>query len=186
MIQLTQQHRGLSAGYLGGNQSLATQRQQKQAEVDQAIVQAAAILGRDIRDQKILDHWTQAVQGWRSVARDVAQKSIPGSQSFARHTTLIAAHLELLDRIADYFGLSIDPAADSHQLTMAVLFHLPNLTESLGQARARGALHLAQKAIQPEDRSKLSALIGLSKVHYHNMMRALDKEIGRASCRERV
>jgi hypothetical protein len=175
VIQLTQQHRGLSAGYLGGNQSLATQRQQKQAEVDQAIAQATAILGRDIRDPKIVGTWRRAVQGWQSVAREVVQKSIPGSQSFARHTTVIAAHLEVLDRAADYFGLSLDSAADSHQLTMAVLFHLPNLTESLGQARARGSLHLAQKTIKPEDRSKLSALIGLSKVHYHNMMRALDK-----------
>jgi methyl-accepting chemotaxis protein len=175
MIQLTQQHRGLSAGYLGGNQALAAQRKQKQAEVDQQIVQAAAILNHSIRDPKILEQWKRAVQSWQSVAGAVTQKSIPGSLSFVRHTSIIAVHMEVLDRTADYFGLSLDPAADSYQLTMAVLFHLPNLTESLGQVRARGALHLVQKSIKPEHRSNLAALTGLSKVHYRNMIRSLDK-----------
>jgi methyl-accepting chemotaxis protein len=175
MIQLTQQHRGLSAGYLGGNQSLATQRKRKQNEVEQQIAQAAAVLDRAVRDPDILQQWKRAVHDWQSVALDVTQKAIPGSQSFVRHTAIIAVYLEVLDRAADYFGLSLDPAADNYPLTMAVLFHLPNLTESLGQVRARGALALVQQRITPEQRTNLSALTGLSQVHYRNMLRALDK-----------
>lgn len=132
VIQLPQQHRGLSAGHLGGNASVSAQRQQKQAEVNDVLAQTGSILEREVRDQNILQTWTWVAQTWESVAKDVSQRSILGSQSFARHTTVIATYLAMLDRIADYFGLSLDPAADSRALTMAVLFRLPSRTESPG------------------------------------------------------
>ncbi|RJG15171.1 HAMP domain-containing protein [Massilia cavernae] len=175
VIQLTQQHRGICAGYLGGNQSLSFPRRQKQAEVEQAIGAADAIIGRSVKDSRLVAKWKEALRHWSMLARDVSRKSIVSSQSLVRHTALIAQFLEALDQTADHFGLALDPEADSHQLTMAALFHLPNLTESLGQARARGTLHLFKKAIAAEDRSKLSALIALARVYHYNAKRAIEQ-----------
>jgi methyl-accepting chemotaxis protein len=175
VIQLTQQHRGLSTGYLAGNESLAAQRQEKQAEVDQALAETTAILSRNIQDPKIIANWNQALQNWQTVARDVAQKAIQGTQSFAQHTAVIAAYLEVLDEAADYFGLALDPDADSHQLTMAVLSYLPNLTESLGQVRAKGTLYLFRKDITPSERAQLSSQVALARIQYQGMRRAIGK-----------
>ena len=175
VMQLTQQHRGLSAGYLNGNTVLASQRQQKQAQVDAAIAQCSAAFAHAMRAPELLAGWRSAIADWQRVAHEVSHAAIVGSQSFARHTSIIAAYLDMLDGLAAHFGLSDDRAADTHQLTMAVLFHLPNLTESLGQARARGTLYLGQKAIRPDERAKLAALVALGKVHYRNMARALEK-----------
>jgi len=175
LIQYTQQHRGVSAGFLGGNNDLATQRQQKQALVDEGIAAAQGILARDIQNPKIIADWNQAVQSWASLARDVQSQSISGAESFKRHTALITEYLEVLDSSVDYFGLSSDPDAEGYHLISAVLFHMPSLTESLGQARARGALYLVKKEISAEDRSNMEALISLAQLHYRNMKRALDK-----------
>ena len=42
LLQLTQQHRGLSAGYLSGNTTVAAARQTRQADVDRATARALA------------------------------------------------------------------------------------------------------------------------------------------------
>ncbi|MEI8031708.1 MAG: nitrate- and nitrite sensing domain-containing protein, partial [Comamonadaceae bacterium] len=177
VIQYTQQHRGMSAGFLGGNASMAGQREQTQVQVDKLIGEAGTILGHDIKQAKIVANWTKATQNWKSLAQDVAQKSITGAQSFARHTALVAEYLVVVDQTADEFGLSLDPDADSYFLINAVLVHLPNLTESLGQARARGARFLAQKEITQEDRADLSSLIRLTKFHAQNMKVVLGKVV---------
>jgi len=177
LIQYTQQHRGVSAGFLGGNNDFATQRQQKQALVDEEIAAAQGILTRDIQNPKIVADWNQAVLSWAGVARDVQNQSISGAESFKRHTALITEYLEVLDSTVDYFGLSRDPDAEGYPLISAGLFHMPSLPESLGQARARGALYLAKKEISAEDRSNMEALISLAQLHYRNMKRALDKVV---------
>ncbi|HEY0885817.1 MAG TPA: nitrate- and nitrite sensing domain-containing protein, partial [Ramlibacter sp.] len=175
VIRLLQQHRGLSAGVLGGNADMASRREQVQGEVDQAMSQATAVFGRRIGDRATGERWKQAVEEWRSLSRDVSQKSISGSKSFAAHTALVATCLTLVDRIADEFGLSRDPSADTSVLIDAVFTHLPNLTESLGQARAVGTRLLAQGEVSPEERAAVATLGGVSRLHLSNLSQALNE-----------
>lgn len=178
LVQFTQQHRGMSAGFLGGKEDLAAPRRQKQVQVDKEIVDTVGLLARSIKNPEIIADLNQAVQRWETLARDVEKKSITGAESFKRHTALIAAYLDVLDRTVDYFGLSRDPNAEGHHLISAVLFHMPSLTENLGQARARGAFYLSRMEIDAEGRANMGALVSLAQLHYRNMKRALDKAAG--------
>src|SRR5574337_852301 len=142
LVQLVQQHRGLSAGVLGGNTTMDAQRAAKQTEADKAVEAFDAIVTCDIPDP-----------------------------------ALIADSLQLLDLLLDYFGLSYDPTGNDYPLTMALLVHMPQLTEFLGQARARGMLLLAEKRITLADRTALIGLISNVERQHEYMERELGKAV---------
>jgi methyl-accepting chemotaxis protein len=176
VIQFTQQHRGLSANVLGGNAGLEAQRAAKQAETDKA-VEAFTALIKSMDNSKLAASWAGAAQNWKALAQEVAGRTIAGKESYAKHTSLVAEYLIVVELVADHFGLTLDPEAGTYQLVMATVFHLPHLTESLGQARARGSLYLSQKSITADDKAALAALAGIVKMHHENMRRAVNKAL---------
>src|SRR5574337_272608 len=175
LVQLVQQHRGLSAGVLGGNTTMEAQRAAKQAEADKAVEAFEAIVTADIRDAALTADWRRTADAWRMLANGVSSRSISGQESFATHTALISDNLKLLDLMLDYFGLSYDPTGNDYHLTMALLVHMPTLTEFLGHARARGMLLLAEKHVTLADRTALIGLISNVERQHENMARELDK-----------
>jgi methyl-accepting chemotaxis protein len=176
IIQTTQQHRGISAGFLGGNESLKDQRAAKQSDVDQAFAAAQAPLAA--LERTALNTRLAALKDdWQALARDVGNRSVSGSDSFARHTALVAAQIELLDAIADASGLALDAHEASRNLIVAVLGDLPHLTEVLGQARARGALALAQRSLTPNERARLAAMADNARALDRHVRRALAKAV---------
>jgi methyl-accepting chemotaxis protein len=177
VIKLTQQHRGLSAGVLAGNAALDGERKAKQAEVERAVEASAAILRAEVADAAIVSAWTKAVEDWKSVAQSVGSRAIQGKESFTRHTAVVGAYLSVLDRISDYYGVSLDSHADSYNLMMAAVTHLPQLAEALGQMRARGSVTLTQGTLAWEERSALTALSGMVDLHASNVSRTLGKAL---------
>ncbi len=177
MVQLMQQHRGLSSGVLGGSTTLEAQRAAKQTEADKAVETFDAIVASDIHDPALTAAWRGALDAWRGLANGVSSRSISGQESFAKHTALIGDNLKLLDLMLDYFGLSYDPTGNDYHLTMALLVHMPNLTEFLGQARARGMLLLAERRITLADRTELIGLISNVERQHEYMERELDKAV---------
>lgn len=177
MVQLQQQHRGLSAGVLGGNMTMEVQRVAKQAETDKAVEAFGAIVQSDIHDPALVADWRRVADSWRGLASGVSSRSISGEESFTKHTALVDEDLKLLDLMLDYFGLSYDPTGRDYHLTMALLVHMPTLTEFLGQARARGMLLLAQKRITLADRTALISLISNVERQHEYMKRELGKAV---------
>lgn len=178
MVQLQQQHRGLSSGVLGGHTEMEAQRAAKQVEADQAVEAFDALVKSDIRDAAFTADWRRAADAWRTLANGVSARSISGQESFDKHTALVADNLKLLDLLLDYFGLSYDPTGHDYHLTMALLVHMPTLTEFLGQARARGMLLLAERRITLADRTALIGLISNVERQHEYMARELGKAMG--------
>jgi len=185
LIQLTQQHRGLSAGMLAGNAAMVATRQTKQAEVDRALAAAqasAAALG----DTKLQALATRLGSEWQALAGDVANKSISGPQSFARHTALIADQLGLLEDITHVSGLVLHADPAGYFLQASVLSTLPRITEDLGQMRARGSALLTRGEASAEDRARFESLATQLQTHDReaNKMLALlgqyDADMGKA------
>jgi methyl-accepting chemotaxis protein len=167
LIQLTQQHRGLSAVFLGGNETVKAARDTKQAEVDRALAQAlASSAGFGGKEMSLRAEHIQ--REWNALAPAVAGKTIAGPESFARHTALVAEQMMLLEGIADTSALVLDAEPGTHYLVSAVLSHLPQLTESLGQARARGALLLSRGSASAAERASVAALADLARMHFLN------------------
>ncbi|WP_302174458.1 methyl-accepting chemotaxis protein [uncultured Hydrogenophaga sp.] len=176
LLQLTQQHRGLSANFLGGNDSVKDTRGQRQTDVDAAFARLSDAL-TTLDAPALASRNRELVDQWKALAADVSAKAIPGPQSFARHTALIAGQLALIEEINDTSGMSLDPNAHTYFLIQSVLVHMPRLTESLGQARAQGSLVLARGELSADQRSNLSALANISRSHMAQARRSLDKAV---------
>ncbi|OSZ65660.1 methyl-accepting chemotaxis protein [Hydrogenophaga sp. IBVHS2] len=180
LLQLTQQHRGLSANFLGGNDSVKDTRAQRQTDVDAAFARLGDALA-PLKTPALESRHRELADQWKALAADVSAKAIPGPQSFARHTALIAAMLALIEEINDTAGLSLDPNAHTYFLIQSVLVHMPRLTESLGQARAQGSLVLARRELGADQRSNLSALANISRSHMAQARRSLEKAVAAES-----
>jgi methyl-accepting chemotaxis protein len=162
VVRLTQQHRGLSAVALSGDEKSWALRQAKAGEVAQALARlqgSLATLGLPALTQQLQALDTR----WQGLAASVGQRQLPPAESFAQHTALITAQLALLEGVIDGSAMALDPQAETYYLIQAALDQLPALTETLGQLRARGASALTKGEASPEQRAQITALVSLAR-----------------------
>jgi PAS domain S-box-containing protein len=171
LLQFVQQHRGLSAAFLGAG-GLAEARRAKQAEADQMLgtleaelarVPALRGLMRDVRPQ-----WTELAQG-------VTARRWTLLESYDRHTALARSLVEQIERISDESGLALDPEAVTYFLMRATYVDLPAATEALGELRAKGASLLAVRRIEPDERTLMHELVSRADSTGRQMVVSLDK-----------
>ncbi|MDT0140363.1 methyl-accepting chemotaxis protein [Acidovorax sp. PRC11] len=177
LVQLTQQHRGLSASLLGGNESAAAPRQAKQAEVEASLSRTREVLvglGDAALDQRL----DRIRAEWSTLAAGVSGKSVRGTDSNRLHVALIERELGLIDDVANSSGLARDTDIRTHYLQKAVLGQLPQLTEALGQMRARGALVLARGEVAPEERARIEGLSDRVRQYYGEARKSLELAAG--------
>ena len=149
VIQLTQQHRGLSAGLLNGNQSLGARR----PEVSSALRQASDAFDQSLHTMAsaaLLGRWSDQRQAWTELEQAVAAAQITSAESTARHTRLIAGLLAINRNLLEESGLGFDNHEDLHALITATLENTPALAERLGQMRAQGTGILTARMASPE------------------------------------
>jgi methyl-accepting chemotaxis protein len=158
VIQNTQQHRGLSALYLGGVAGAEEKRAAKQREADEAYA-AVGLAVAAIGDPAFSDRWSIALREWETLKAGVAGKTITVPESYLGHVTVLAKLLKINEMIGDHYGLSLDPDKDTYQMIQSVYYQLPALTEELGQLRAKGAGLLAKKSADQVERNTISAII---------------------------
>jgi methyl-accepting chemotaxis protein len=158
MVQLTQQHRGLSALFLGDSPGAAEKRAAKQKEADDAYLRIDSIV-KTTKHKGIDTAWQDAKRDWETLRANVSNKSLTVPQSYNAHTALVPKLLKVNDLLGDYYGLSLDPDKDTYQLIQSMFYQLPYLTEELGKTRAKGGGLLVKKAATSEDRQALSAIL---------------------------
>jgi methyl-accepting chemotaxis protein len=155
LLDRSAEHRGMSAGFLGGNPDFVARREAKQQEVDAALVAVEAALDR--YPQATIVAARQAVrESWRTLAPAVAQRQLAGPQSFAQHNRLVQEQLRLLDEVVSVSTLALDPQAESYYLIMATLQTMPEAAELTGQLRGFGAGMLSKPEFNPADRTFIS------------------------------
>jgi methyl-accepting chemotaxis protein len=176
-IQLTQHSRGLSALVLGGKTDQASVLRAKQQEVERSYQDVAAMLKANVNDATIIASWSEAHAHWKRLSEEVSTAKITGKDSTASHTELIAKVVADLDRIADYFLLTLDPDVDSYYLIFGSIYHLPAMAENLGRMRARGTNILTQGSATTEERMAMSALLEDARQSHAAMSAAFGKAI---------
>lgn len=158
VVQLMQQHRGLSAMLLGGNIDAKGPRAAKQEEVSKAIDSMDAAL-KQLEAPVVASEIAPIKEEWTAIAAKLAQQSISAKDSFADHTALITKLLKVNEMLVDRFGLSVNPEFDTRNLIESTLIQSPQLTEELGRLRAKGAGLLAAKSATADDRLDLRGRI---------------------------
>ena len=152
-MQLMQQHRGMSAVLIGGNNSIAAQRQAKAQEVDKAFQELTAqLMLTGTRNPDINKDVAAAQAAWNGLRDGVAGGKLDLPQSFGVHSDTIARLFDINDALLDDFKLSLDADLDSTKLIAGGFVAFPALTEELGKMRARGAGILGKKAASEDDR----------------------------------
>lgn len=154
LVELTQQHRGLSSMLLAGNQSVRNQRAERESEVAQAL---DTLVGQLPSAQRQLPLWQQIEQDWRQLKQTGPQ--LTQAQNVAAHTALIERILKFQTKVADDHGLSFDPQAASFYLMNAANNRLPFLLERIGRLRAKGSAALAKGSADMAERAVIIGLI---------------------------
>ena len=153
VVELTQQHRGLSSMVLGGNADMRDKRAQRAEEVSRALASLRASLAEDKRQ---LPAWQQIERDWQVLQAQGLQ--LERVANFHAHTELVAQLLRLQIQLADAYGLSFDPDEASFYLMTAAINRLPFLLERFSRLRAQGAGALAQGHADSAQRIALSVL----------------------------
>ncbi|WP_374287769.1 methyl-accepting chemotaxis protein [Pseudomonas fluvialis] len=153
VVELTQQHRGLSSMVLGGNAEMRDKRAQRAEEVSRALASLRASLAEDKRQ---LPAWQQIERDWQVLQAQGLQ--LERAANFHAHTELVAQLLRLQIQLADAYGLSFDPDEASFYLMTAAINRLPFLLERFSRLRAQGAGALAQGHADSAQRIALSVL----------------------------
>ena len=153
VVELTQQHRGLSSMVLGGNADMRDTRAQRAEDVSRALASLRASLAEDKRQ---LPAWQQIERDWQVLQAQGLQ--LERAANFHAHTELVAQLLRLQIQLADAYGLSFDPDEASFYLMTAAINRLPFLLERFGRLRAQGSGALAQGHADSAQRIALSVL----------------------------
>jgi len=164
-VQLTQEHRGLSAGVLGGNAAMKDKLSAKQAEVEAAVAALGEVENRLGPVLNVGAEWAGIKQDWEKLR--TGGGSLSAQENLAAHTALIERLLRYQTEVADAGVLSGDPDIDTFYLIDTMVNRLPELLERLGRLRAKGTGALAKKALTQQDRTDFS-------VHLAILQRSLD------------
>lgn len=152
-LQYTQQHRGLAAGYLNGDESF----KEKIVDVEEKLSKQINII--DQIDNKVgkkfntTEEWSQLKNKWQAIPENL--NSMNGQESFKVHTELTGQTIELIKDTADSTKLTVVPQLDSSYLMDSIVRQLPLLTETMGQARGKGTAVATKKAITDEEKLQL-------------------------------
>ncbi len=155
LLRVTQQHRGLSNGWLAGADALASRRMQARDDLRGALARAAqALVGLGAPDAE--RRLTGVEEQIRPLIAAVDARLVSPDESFRRHTAITVAELDLISAVAEASGIAFHSDPQGHQLQGAVLQFLPRATEHLGRLRGQGTRLLALGHAGTEDRMLLA------------------------------
>ncbi|AYH44887.1 methyl-accepting chemotaxis protein [Azoarcus sp. DN11] len=152
VVELVQQHRGLSSAVLGGLESAKATRADKATEVDRAVDTLDTVLPPAVRKSD----WGDIRSRWDGLAREGLK--LDPAENIRAHTRLVQSLLDFQIAVADEYGLTFDPQQDSFYLMSTAVVRTPYLLERIGRLRARGAGVLARGTIDEAGKLDVSVL----------------------------
>jgi len=169
-IQTIQQHRGLSAGLLGGNKTMLLMREVKALEVLNNIHNIETHFPYPLIKNV---NWLSIKNNWNIIISDGLQLTI--AKNFTQHTQLI----EQLDffkvLLADEYALTYNTEIDTFYLIDTSINKLPRAMEQLAQIRDFGTSILAKKHASDYQRMELIILIAKLEVSLRQLTVNLNK-----------
>lgn len=137
-----QQHRGLSAALLNGDQSFSARLSAKRNDI-QGLFRS---LERQVLEAPELRSDAATLLAIHSEWERMRQPGVTPTpeQSFALHTALIRKVIHLLGDMGEHIGLLDGEGSPLAHFSSTLLLRLPLLMESIGQARALGSGYAAK------------------------------------------
>jgi len=158
LVQLVQQHRGLANMVLSGDAGSADKWLAKRREVNKQ-AEAVDAVNNKLSKLGLTESWKTVRSDWEQLA--AAAAGLDAKTSVTRHTALIEEILTFNRKLSDVSYLALDPDVDTYYMIMISIYQFPDVTELLGNLRAKGAGILVKKVAKPEDTAVLQQLIGV-------------------------
>ncbi len=167
-IEHIQQHRGMTAAYLGGAKEFHSRIMDKRTVVDKYMAELAQVDAQLGAAMKTSGKISSLKSQWESIkANSLNQKT---GEAIKTQSKLLVEMLALMVHVADSSQITLDPALDSYYMGTAIVSGLPNMIENMGQARAVGSGVAAKGAFpSPKTYTKLSVLANNIETYAKNL-----------------
>lgn len=136
LMTVVQQHRGISAALLNGDQSFAPKQVSKQAEINAAFAALTVAIERDPALSGSRADLKSLGGDWEALRTKV--RGLDSTLSYIEHTDLVRRILHFISDIGERAGLLESRDSRAVKLLETLLLRLPLLVESVGQVRAMG------------------------------------------------
>lgn len=156
LIDDIQQHRGMSSGYLNGDQSFISKIEDKDSQIKAHIAAIDALEQKNGHILKTAEQWQGIKAKWSALQAELF--SLQAAESFVRHTELVADLLNMNDCAEANSNLLLDPNLDTNYLIDVINNKLLLGTEKMGQARAQGSGIAAKKSMTADEKIQLILL----------------------------
>ncbi|MEN9482105.1 MAG: hypothetical protein RLZZ298_3500 [Pseudomonadota bacterium] len=172
-VQYIQQHRGMSAGLLGGNEAMKDKRSAKEKEATDAVQITDAALNTSLRESAA---WKKIRAEWEVLRNSGLNLAV--ADNIKAHNGLIDQMLLFMVDVADATDMTLDPTIDTFYMMDTIVLKMPAMLERLGQTRARGAGVLAKKEISAQMKidmastlAEMSSTLRAQNVNLQKVMR---------------
>ena len=156
MIQQVQKHRGLSAGFLGGNDRMLNIRARRESDIYSKIKKFDKSLPAHLSSSNI---WIKIKNNWNNLVISGFTDADAVADNFAKHSYLLNQLQFFKVLIADEYDLTFNSKIDAFYLIDTSINKLPDALEELDQIRAFGTNILAKKYTSDYQKVEMMALI---------------------------
>lgn len=174
-IQYLQQHRGLSAALLNGNEALANRISETQRELNKFIDSVDAKLKEANISARNVSVWSNQKQRILDIQRAVMARQLNTPDSTAQHTKIVQELMLLSEEILIESDLLLDPENNTYFLMNATMYNAPRLAENIGLMRATGTSILAAGKIDIEGQTKLAGMFSNVSLFFSDFMRNVER-----------
>nr|WP_315476211.1 ATP-binding protein [uncultured Undibacterium sp.] len=160
VVQLLQQHRGLSVSAISNKELFETRRAEKAIAVSQALIRLKSQLLAATNRPTQANQFVSIEQGWANTLQKFSEWN--ATERFDKQSELVAHMLRFQTLLADDFGITADPDLDTYYLGQVASKDLPRLLELLSQIRGYGMGLMAETSISDKQNDRLVSMHSLS------------------------
>lgn len=173
MISNVASHRGLTNGYLNGNEEFKNElpaAKNKVSKVITLIDKKDARLGSQL---KTTNQWQQVKQEWQLILNP--GEKLANSDVFGLHTKLIKSISRLISHIGVTSNLVLDPSIESNYLLEVIVEKMPLMTNQMGVLRGKSSGLLSSGEIINDQKVSLTSLYALTKKSVTETVESVNK-----------
>ncbi len=156
LLELITRHRGMVNSLLLGDTSFRSKLTGLEKALQQAMTQARQANQQWGEALSVHHDWHHIQKQWQKL--HTASLKMTAEQNWLQHTDLIVDYLQLIYKAVVTSTLFTTEDTALRHLTEMNFHHLPQLIETLGRLRGRGAGFLTDHAITPDEKQELALL----------------------------
>lgn len=165
----TQQHRGLANIVLNGDTEFTRVLIQNESLVLNDISMVNAAEAKLDSKWKTISAWSRIEKDWESLHKQ--QMQLDPTESFTLHTKIIKNSLMLITQLNLHTNLELD--SDNHTYIKSLITKLPEMLESIGQARGLSAGAVAKNNLSESEVYRLITLSGMINPQFEDIKKGL-------------